>query len=59
MQTYQNYGHMWESIVGLANVRQATVVEENLLQNKGGDSFAQLGASLHDAQAQRNDFGGE
>lgn len=50
---------MREAVVGLADVREAAVVEQDLLQDERGHGLAQLRARLHDAQAQRNDLGGE
>lgn len=47
---------MRESIIGLTDVRQAAVVEQNLLENKSRDSLRQLRSALHDPQAQRNNF---
>lgn len=37
---YQDHRDMAESIVGLAYVRQTTVVQKNLLQNESGHGFA-------------------
>ena len=34
-------------------------VEEDLLKDEGGHGFAELRAVLHDAQAERDDLGGE
>jgi hypothetical protein len=45
-----------ESLVCCTNVVETVVVEEDLLHNEDGDCLAKLGASLHDAQAQRDDF---
>ena len=46
-----------EALVGGADVVEAVVVEEDLLHDEDGDRLAKLGASLHDAQAQRDDLG--
>ena len=46
-----------EALIGLANVREANVVKEYLLYDENGDGLAELGASLHDAQAERDDLG--
>jgi hypothetical protein len=43
----------------LADVRKTDVVEEDLLYNEDGDGFAELGTSLHYAQAQRDDLGSQ
>jgi hypothetical protein len=43
----------------LANVGETDVVEENLLDDEDGDSFAEFRAGFHDAKAKRNDFGGK
>jgi hypothetical protein len=46
-----------EAFVGLANVRQANVIKQNLLDNEDCDSLAELRASLHDTKAERDDLG--
>lgn len=48
-----------EPLVGVANIIQAHLVEQNFLNNKNSDRLGKLGAMLHDPKAQRNDFGGE
>lgn len=51
--------HSVESLVCVANVRQPGLVQEDLLNDEDGDSLGQFGTSLHDAQAQGNDFRGQ
>lgn len=41
-----------ESLIGCADVVQSMVVKKNLLHNKDGNSLAQFGTGLHDAQTQ-------
>ena len=48
-----------EALVRLADVLQSHVVEEDLLHDEDGDGLAEFGAGLHDAEAERDDFGGE
>lgn len=45
-----------ESFVSRADIVKAIIVEQNLLHNEDGHCFAQLGSSLHDAQAERDDL---
>jgi hypothetical protein len=55
----QHSAHGVEALVGLADVGEAGVIEENLLYYKYSDSLAQLGARLHDAKAQRDNLRSE
>lgn len=55
----QDCAHSVKALICLANVLQAHVVEENLLHDEDGDGLTQLGAGLHDAQAERDDLGRE
>jgi hypothetical protein len=48
-----------ETLVGMAYVGEAGLVEEDLLDDEDGDGLGELGACLHDAQAKGNDLGGE
>ena len=48
-----------ESLVCLADVLQAEVVEEDLLDDEDGDGLAKLGAGLHDPQTKGDDLGGK
>lgn len=45
-----------ESLVGCADVVQTMIVKEYLLHDKNGNSFAQFGTGLHDAQAEWDNF---
>lgn len=47
---------MGESIVRMANVRQAAIVQQNLLQDERRYRLAQFRAGFHYPQAQRNDL---
>ena len=46
-----------EALVGLADVCKTNVIQQDLLDNEDGNGFTELGTRLHDAQAQRDDFG--
>lgn len=48
-----------ESLVCGANIVEAVVVEQNLLDNENRHRLAELGPRLHDAKTQRNDLGGQ
>ena len=48
-----------EPVVSLADVVEASLVQENLLKDEGGDGLAELGAALHDPQTQRDDLRGQ
>ena len=48
-----------ESLVGVADVRQAGLVQEDLLDNEDGDRLRELRACLHDAQTQWDDLRGQ
>lgn len=48
-----------EALVGLANVGEADVIEQDLLDNEDGDGLAELAAGLHDSQTQGDDLGAE
>ena len=43
-------------VVGLADVVEAGLVQEDLLEDEGGHGLAQLRARLHDAETQRDDL---
>ena len=53
---YQNQSNMREALVCLADVLQAEIIQQYLLDDEGGDSFGQIAARFHDAQTKRNDF---
>jgi hypothetical protein len=46
-------------LVRLADVGEAEVVEEDLLNDEDGNCLGELRAGLHDAEAERDDLGGE
>jgi hypothetical protein len=48
-----------KSLVRLADVLQSHVVEQDLLHDEDGDGLAEFRTGFHDAQAERDDFGGE
>jgi len=45
-----------EALVRLTDVGQAGIVEQDLLDDEDRDGLAQLGAGLHDAEAQGDDL---
>ena len=46
-----------ESFVSLTDVLQTEVVEQDLLNDKDGDSLAEFATCFHDTQAERDNFG--
>jgi hypothetical protein len=48
-----------EAFVRLADVREAHVVEQNLLHDEDGHRLGELAARLHDAQTERDNLGAE
>lgn len=48
-----------EAFVCLTDVCQPEIVEQNLLHDEDGDCFGELRSGLHDAETERDDFGGE
>jgi hypothetical protein len=46
-----------EPLVGLADVGQSELVEQDLLDDEDGDRLGQLGPSLHDAKTEGDDLG--
>ena len=55
----QDHGDVGEPVVGLTDVVQTSLVQQDLLQDEGRHRLAQLRAALHDPQAERDDLGGE
>ena len=55
----ENGANSVESLVGLADVLQSHVVEQDLLDDEDSNGLAELRSSLHDTEAERNDLGGE
>lgn len=49
----QDGAHGVKALVRLADICQAGVVQQDLLHDEDSDGLAELGARLHDAQAQR------
>jgi hypothetical protein len=52
----QNSSNCVEALISSANVVEAVIIKEYLLHNEDSHRLAKLGASLHDAQAERDDF---
>lgn len=54
------YGaHSVETLICRTNIRQANIIEKNLLHNENGNGFAEFRPGLHDAKTEGNDLGGE
>jgi hypothetical protein len=47
---------MGESVIGLTNVVQSRIVEEDFLKNKSCHSLGELVSGLHDPEAERDDL---
>ena len=47
---------MREALKGLANVREASLVQEDLLEDERGDCLGEFAPSLHDAQTEGDDL---
>ena len=50
----KNHCHMREPVIGLTDVVEAGLIQQDLLEDECGHSLAQLGPRLHDPQTQRN-----
>lgn len=48
-----------EALVGSADIVEAVIVEEDLLDDEDGHGLTKFRARLHDAQAERDDLGCE
>jgi hypothetical protein len=46
-----------KAFVGLADVRQADIIQQDLLHDKDRDGLAEFGAGLHDTKTEWDDFG--
>lgn len=54
--THEYHGDVRETVVCLADVRQAALVQQDLLQDERGDRLGQLRPGLHDPETQRYDL---
>lgn len=52
----ENRANSIETLVGLTNVRQANIVKKYFLYDKYGHGLAEFRPSLHNAQAQWDNF---
>lgn len=52
----ENSSYSIESLVSSANVVETMVIEKDLLDNEDSHSLAELGASLHDSETERDDL---
>jgi hypothetical protein len=48
-----------EAFISVADISQSCLVEQNLLDNKYGNSLGEFRSRLHDAQAEGNNLRGE
>jgi hypothetical protein len=48
-----------ESLICCANIVQPMIIEKDLLDDEYSHGLAELGAGLHDSEAERDNFGGE
>jgi hypothetical protein len=55
----ENGANSVESLVGLTDVLQSHVIEQDLLNDEDSNGLAELRSSLHDTEAERNDLGGQ
>lgn len=55
----KNSANSVESLVGLADVLQSHVIEQDLLNDEDSNGLAELRSSLHDTEAERDDLCGE
>lgn len=55
----QDGAHGIKPLVGCTNVAETCIIQEDFLYDEDGHSFGQFAARFHDAQAERNDFGGQ
>ena len=52
----QNRSNRVKPFVCVADVGQAGLVKQDLLDNEDGDRLGEFGSSLHDSKAERDDF---
>ena len=55
----QHRSNSVESLIGGTNIIQPMIIEKDLLNDEYGHGLAELGAGLHDSEAERDNFGGE
>ena len=55
----KNGANSVESLIGLADVLQSHVIEQDLLNDEDSNGLAEFRSSLHDTEAERDDFRGE
>ena len=48
-----------KAFIGVADVRQASLIKKDLLNDEDGDCFGELRARLHDAEAEGDDLSRE
>jgi hypothetical protein len=48
-----------EALIGVTNIREPSLIEENLLHDKNRYRLGKFRTGLHDAEAEGNDLGGE
>ena len=55
----ENCSYGIESFVCVTDVRQASLIEKDLLDDEDSNGFRKFGSSFHDTQAQRDNFSRE
>lgn len=55
----QHCSNSVEAFIGVADIGQASLIQEDLLNDEDGDSFRQFGSGLHDAKAEGYYFSGQ
>jgi hypothetical protein len=55
----QNGSDGIEPLIGMTDIRQSRFIEKDFLNDEDGNGFGEFGACFHDAEAERDDLGGE
>ncbi len=55
----QHSSHSIEALIGGADIVEAIIVKQNLLDDEDGHSFTKLRTSFHDTKTERNDLSRE
>ncbi len=55
----EDSAHSIETLIRRTNIRQANVIEKNLLHDENRDGLTKFRSGLHNTKAERNDLGGE
>lgn len=55
----KNVNDGMEAFIGMTNIGQSDLIQEDFLHDENGDGLGEFRAVLHNAQAKRNNLGGE